>query len=368
MTAICFSIMAGFSPMLLYSFLLYRLDRYEKEPFLILAAVFCWGAVIAAGGAFLINTTSNLGFSLIFQSESTAILTTTTLVAPVVEESLKGFAVLLVYLLFQDEFDSRLDGILYAGVTALGFAATENAWYIYSLGYLPGGWNGFLEMFTIRSFWVGWQHPFYTAFIGLGLAHFRLSPRHRQRWIFPLLGISAAVFLHILHNLLAVLFYEPPFLLFIRTWDWTGYLGLLIFIFAINHREKRWIKKYLADEVNNNTLTKSQLKSLMKTRTQLIAIRKHNSHEIQMLVKRFFHLSGELMHKKRQDAENIKSSNTETTIDQLRAEVRKLSKQISLVEIPKSRPAKTGKEPPDEQPAGQVSLAPGKNERPNLRN
>ena len=368
LTAIGVSIIAGFGPMLFYSFLLYRLDRYEKEPFITLAAVYCWGAVIAAGGAFLINTISSLGLSFVFQSESTAMFTTMTLVAPVVEEALKGFAVLLVYLFFQQEFDSRLDGILFAGVTALGFAATENAWYIYSLGYLPGGWKGFLDLFIIRTLWVGWQHPFYTAFIGLGLAQFRLSPGLRNRWIFPVLGFSAAIFLHTLHNLLAVFLSEPPGYLFSRAWDWTGYLGLLIFIFGVNQREKRWIKKYLAEEVEKNTLTKSQLSSLMRTSTQLAEIRKQPSRETRKQVKRFFHLAGELMHKKRQKAERIKNKNKEANIDYLRSEVRKLSRQISMSDIPKSLPTRIIKEHPDEQPAGRISLAPGKDEQPDLRN
>ena len=49
------------------------------------------------------------------------------MIAPIIEESLKGLAVLLVFLLFRKEFDSILDGIVYAAITALGFAATENS-------------------------------------------------------------------------------------------------------------------------------------------------------------------------------------------------------------------------------------------------
>jgi hypothetical protein len=88
---------------------------------------------------------------------------------------LKGFAVVAVFLLFRHEFDTILDGITYAAIAALGFAATENAYYIFSYGYLEYGLQGALWLFIVRVFLVGWQHPFYTAFTGIGLAIARLN-------------------------------------------------------------------------------------------------------------------------------------------------------------------------------------------------
>ena len=75
-------------------------------------------------------------------------------------------------------------------MTALGFAATENVQYIYEHGYLSGGWEGFWQLAFIRILVVAWQHPFYTAFTGIGLAVARLQknvfvktrgPEHRLR-------------------------------------------------------------------------------------------------------------------------------------------------------------------------------------------
>jgi protease PrsW len=43
------SLFFGFVPMFLFAGFIYWLDRYEKEPRLLLGAVFFWGAVIAAG-------------------------------------------------------------------------------------------------------------------------------------------------------------------------------------------------------------------------------------------------------------------------------------------------------------------------------
>ncbi|MCJ7700424.1 MAG: PrsW family intramembrane metalloprotease [Anaerolineales bacterium] len=164
------SLLFGFVPMLVFSGILYWLDRYEKEPKLVLGVVFTWGAIVAAGAAFLINTILGMGVYSITGSDIFTELTTGSLVAPIIEETLKGLAVLLVYLIFRSEFDSLLDGSVFAGIAALGFAATENSYYIYNYGFLEGGYRDLFQLVFIRVILVGWQHPFYTAFIGIGLA------------------------------------------------------------------------------------------------------------------------------------------------------------------------------------------------------
>ena len=40
---------------------------------------------------------------------------------------------------------------LAAGVAALGFAATENAYYIYTYGFEQGGWSGLLIGFFLST-------------------------------------------------------------------------------------------------------------------------------------------------------------------------------------------------------------------------
>ena len=97
------SFLAGLLPMLFFAWIVYWFDRYEKEPKILLGVVFIWGAVIAAGSAFVINTMLGMGVYLFTGSEAATDLTTGALIAPVVEESLKGLAVLLVFLIFRSE-------------------------------------------------------------------------------------------------------------------------------------------------------------------------------------------------------------------------------------------------------------------------
>ena len=46
----------GFVPMFMFAAFVNWLDRYEKEPKLLLGAAFMWGVVIAGGGAYILNT------------------------------------------------------------------------------------------------------------------------------------------------------------------------------------------------------------------------------------------------------------------------------------------------------------------------
>ena len=59
--ALIVSILFGFVPVFFMALFVYWLDRYEKEPLILLGATFFWGAVVAAGSAFVINTVFGIG-------------------------------------------------------------------------------------------------------------------------------------------------------------------------------------------------------------------------------------------------------------------------------------------------------------------
>jgi len=93
----------GFVPMFLYAAFVNWLDRYEKEPKLLLGAAFVWGVVIAGGGAYILNTAVGIGVYSFTGSASAADFSTTSISAPIIEEALKGLAVLIVFLMFRKE-------------------------------------------------------------------------------------------------------------------------------------------------------------------------------------------------------------------------------------------------------------------------
>ena len=124
------ALLLAFVPAFLMAAFIYWLDRYEKEPLIVLGAAFFWGAVVAAGGAYILNTVFGIGIYALTGSGDVADQATSSLVAPFVEEGLKGLALLMIFIAFRSEFDSILDGIIYAGITALGFAAKRAVTFV----------------------------------------------------------------------------------------------------------------------------------------------------------------------------------------------------------------------------------------------
>src|SRR4030066_532008 len=102
------AVLFGFVPMLAFAYVVYWTDRYEKEPISLLGGVFLWGAVIAAGTAFIVNSFLGLGIYLFTGSQVFTELSTASAIAPVIEESLKGIACFFVFLFFLHGFGSIL--------------------------------------------------------------------------------------------------------------------------------------------------------------------------------------------------------------------------------------------------------------------
>jgi RsiW-degrading membrane proteinase PrsW (M82 family) len=294
------SLFFGFVPMFVFAYILYWTDRYEREPKKLLFAVFFWGAAVAAGGAFIINTVLGIGIYIFTGSETATDLATGSIIAPIVEESLKGLAVLIVFLLFRKEFDSILDGIVYAGIAALGFAATENTYYIYNMGYLESGWEGLWFLIFVRVILVGWQHPFYTAFTGIGLAISRINRSKAIKIIAPLIGLGVAMFTHAFHNTMASLSDGIGGLVFGTALDWTGWFFMFLFILWATAQDRKLLKKHLQEEYSQERITAAQYYTAISSWKQSSARLRAFSQGRYKSTKRFYQVCGELAHKKEQ--------------------------------------------------------------------
>ncbi len=323
MAAFIVSLFFAFVPTLLMAMFVYWLDRYEKEPLALVGAAFFWGAVIAAGGAYVINTVFGIGIYALTGSGDIADQATASLVAPVVEEGLKGLAVLIIFLFFRKEFDSILDGILYAAVAALGFAATENVLYIFEHGYLEGGWDGLWQLVFIRVIIVPWQHPFYTAFTGIGLAVARINKNMLVKIIAVPLGFAMAVFTHAFHNTFGSLIGGLPGFALGSLLDWSGWVVMFIFIIVMISRERNILKRQLYSEVTSGVISPAQYNKALSPLTSSTAIFSGG-----FTASRFYRVCGELALKK-EELQKIGDEGGNTTIIQkLRQELTTLAPQV----------------------------------------
>jgi len=319
--AVIASIFFGFVPMFLFAGFVYWLDRYEKEPKFLLGFVFIWGAVIAAGVAFILNTVFGTSVFYITNSDFAADFSTGVLSAPVIEESMKGLAVLLVFFLAYNEFDSILDGIVYAAMAALGFAATENAYYIYNYGYLSNGWSGIFELVFIRVIIVGWQHPFYTAFIGIGLAIARTHKSWVIKIIAPTLGWIIGVTIHSIHNMIATLSQGPFGLILGTTFDWLGWSLMFVFILVVILRERKLIQDIMLKETDLFTTYQPWFESVtqfgkrLNYRIKFLGTKKFRTYN------KFLQLTAEMAHKLHQEKTIERKSRYKKNILDLRSEL-----------------------------------------------
>lgn len=319
------AVLLSFVPAFLCAAFLYWIDRYEKEPKILLGVVFLWGAVVAAGGALVSQIILQGTVELATGSERAADLAGSTLFAPLTEESLKGIAVLLVFLVFRRELDSVLDGLVYAGVVALGFAATEDTIYLFGES-TKSGVEGMMGLWIVRIALGIWDHPFYTAWMGLGLVAARLSRSTLVRWLAPLAGWLIAVTAHSLHNGLAeAAAGNSEFGLLMFALDWLGWALMFVILLAALWRERRLLRVHLADEVARGILDERQYRTALSLGPHLGARLRALFAGRFLSTRRFYRLAGELAHKKNQLARLGDENGTASLVEELREEMRRLS-------------------------------------------
>lgn len=194
------SALAGVVPMVAYVGALYWMDRYEKEPRHLLMAAFVWGAIPSVLMALAVELFFDLPPDLIGRQALEAVRLG--LVAPVLQEVLKGAAVLFIAWRYRREFDNVLDGIVYGAMVGFGFAMTGNI-ISYLGSFLLWGFDGLSAITFAEGVVYGLNSAFYTALFGAGLGFARLARRQWQRWLFPVGGFVLAVATHASHNLIA---------------------------------------------------------------------------------------------------------------------------------------------------------------------
>ncbi|MCC6179203.1 MAG: PrsW family intramembrane metalloprotease [Chloroflexi bacterium] len=272
-------------------FLILQVDRYEREPWRALLVAFLWGALVATFISAIFNDV--LGASV--ESMVGASLGDTLsagAVAPVVEETAKGFVLLLLYWFMRDEFDNTLDGIVYGALVGVGFAMTENILY-FGRQYAEHGIIGLGLLFYIRVILGGFGHALYTATTGAALGYARETSNRRLALSIVPVGYAGAILQHAAWNfvgatLIPSLLPEDlnPLVLLFVVWPLVsvlltgpGLLTLSVVVWCAGRREARVIHEQLADEVPAGALTEAEYERLSSLRSrfraEVQALREH---------------------------------------------------------------------------------------------
>lgn len=323
LAAFFLAVVLSFVPMWLYAYIVYWLDRFEREPKKLLVVVFFWGAFVATIGAAIIELILGESLLAITQNQSLTDVASSAIFAPIVEESLKGIAILIVAFVFRSEFDSILDGIVYAAIVALGFAALEDVFYLFS-AYIEEGWDYFFGLFFLRVILTGWNHAAFTAFIGIGVAVARLNQNVAVKILAPIAGWTFAVLLHATFNgLLTTASGAGSLLALCISWvGWGAVFAIILWAITI---ERARARRFLQDEVERGVISPAQYKiatsALAPTFTRLGALGSGSFWK----TRRFYQVCGELAQKKEQFEKYGEERNNAALIEKLRTELAQLA-------------------------------------------
>ncbi|MFP5335035.1 MAG: PrsW family intramembrane metalloprotease [Actinomycetes bacterium] len=232
------------------------LDRYETEPPALLLFAFGWGAAVATLVSLVVNTASMEAIAATGGDPSA----TAVLVAPVVEETAKGLAVLAIFLARRREFDGIVDGIVYAGLVGIGFAFVENVLYL-GRAFLEGGSAGAAAVFVVRAMFSPFAHPLFTMAIGIGIG--LAARRHRARtWLWaPALGWVVAVLLHALWNVAAVASLSGFLLVYVVV-QVPLFVAAVVLAVIARRREGRLVARHLAVYAHSGWLTTAEVRMM----------------------------------------------------------------------------------------------------------
>lgn len=258
--ALLLGFIAATIPVPLYVILVLWIDRYESEPIWMLAVAFFWGALIATFFAFLLNTTSE-GIVGSLSNANAGQAFAAVISAPIVEETGKAFIVVIFFFWKKDEFDGVVDGIVYASLTALGFAMTENILY-YGKAAAGGGGGALTATFVIRGFFAPFSHPLFTSMTGIGLGLSRQSTNIAVKVLTPIVGFMMAVFMHSIWNGSAVFGGGPVFVLTYIMVMVPAFLIMLIVIGFALRREGQVVRQFLVVDLNRGFLTREEYDQL----------------------------------------------------------------------------------------------------------
>ncbi|MGB2571078.1 PrsW family intramembrane metalloprotease [Micromonospora citrea] len=246
------------------------LDRYEPEPLKYLVFCFAWGAFVSTAASLTVN---NAGAKLFDRWDLPSALTAV-LVAPFIEELTKALGPILLLVFRRREWSGITDGLVYCGLSAVGFAMVENILYLGGLGYASGvdewgpatGVRNVIIIFITRILFFGFAHPLFTSMTGVGLGIAARSADRRVRILAPAAGLLLAMILHGTWNLLPSLVQatgQPViFFLGIVALMVPIFFGMVGFAIWLRAWEGRLTERVLPDYVRAGWLTPPEVAAL----------------------------------------------------------------------------------------------------------
>lgn len=171
------------APIFVIIIYIYIKDKYEKEPKRLLLISFLLGAIASV----LITTILYSVFEITLPITNSLSVTQQFIQAFVVvgfTEEFSKYLIVLLYAQRRKEFNERFDGIVYAVMVSMGFAATENIIYVLESGASTA---------ILRAFTAVPAHATFGILMGYFMGKAKFS---KNRIILNLTGLFLAILFH----------------------------------------------------------------------------------------------------------------------------------------------------------------------------
>lgn len=263
-----------------FTLLIRRLDLFEKEPPVLLALAFLWGAFIApavaapANGA-LLSLAGKTGGATFAADWGAA------LAGPLSEEWLKGLGVAAILVIAREHLHRSMDGLVYGAMIGLGFEALENFGYAINaaLGDVNDDLSAALTSSVTRLLFGLGAHVVFTgiAGFGLGFALTATDRSHGRRALVAAASVLTGYGLHVLWN--------SPLLGQLGLAGTLAKYALIVLLFALVYRytagrEFAWFAATVHDE-DPEIITPAEVAALRTGRSRRqarrLARRRHGS-------------------------------------------------------------------------------------------
>jgi len=189
-------ILSALAPVALIIAYIYYSDIHEKEPKKLLVFSFLLGAIASVILALIMYE----GFDVILPLKENFNIQEQIIKAFVVvafTEEFCKYIIVRYYAQPKKDFNEKFDGIVYAVMVSMGFAATENIIYVLQNGY---------EIALTRAFTAIPAHATFGILMGyfMGKAKFR-----KNKWLLNLTGLGLAILFHGLYDVFLFLDFIP---------------------------------------------------------------------------------------------------------------------------------------------------------------
>lgn len=192
------------------------LDRLRPQRLATWWLALGWGGAVATAGSLVINTWASQQMQVEGGVNPAAGARVAIYVAPFVEEATKASILFFIALAHRYRLVSKLSGIVLAGLSAAGFAFTENIIYyaraiVYSSVTIGAGdpEEAVNRLVMMRGVFLAFGHPLFTTATGVGLLVGLRSRSRIVRVAAPVAGYLIAAFGHMCFNTGATFLSDP---------------------------------------------------------------------------------------------------------------------------------------------------------------